>query len=153
MPIIDLAISKGSLSTYDRDRLLKRVGRIAIEYEGLSGSKFAEEFTWVYVHELPAANIRQISGEPNRPLYRFTFTTLQTLLDNASKHRLGEAVARVVYEIEGREWDEREAYNRVWTFFDDYRQGDWIVGAQINSIEALRAEVDRERARTRGGSQ
>lgn len=146
MPIIDLTLAEGTLSKEDRDKLLDKVGRIAIDYEGLSGSKFAEAFTWVYVHELPAAHVTQISGAPAKPVYRFTFTTLQTLLDNESKHRLGEEVARAVYDIEGAAWDEGEAYNRVWTFFDDYRQGDWIVGARINSIKGLRAEVDAERA-------
>ena len=147
MPIVDLTIAEGTLSAEARERLLDKIGRIAIDYEGLSGSKFAEAFTWVYLHELPAANVTQISGKPTKPLYRFTFTTLQTLLDNDSKHRLGEDVARAVYEIEGAAWDEREAYNRVWVFFDDYRQGDWIVGAEINSIKALREEVQRERAK------
>lgn len=146
MPIVDLTIAEGTLSAEDRERLLDKVGRIAIDYEGLSGSKFAEAFTWVYVHELPATHVSQIAGKPPKPLYRFTFTTLQTLLDNESKHRLGEYVARAVYEIEGAAWDEGEAYNRVWVFFDDYRQGDWIVGATINSIKALREEVEKERA-------
>ena len=147
MPIVDLTVAKDSLSDAEKKRLLDRVGRIAIDYEGLSGSKFAESFTWVYLHELSAANVSQISGTPAKPLYRFTFTTLQTLLDNDSKHRLGEDVARAVYEIEGAAWDEKEAYNRVWVFFDDYRQGDWIVGGQINSIKALRTEVEKERAK------
>ncbi len=146
MPIVDLTIAEGTLSAEDRERLLDKVGRIAIDYEGLSGSKFAEAFTWVYVHELPATHMSQISGKPPKPLYRFTFTTLQTLLDNESKHRLGEDVARAIYEIEGATWDEGEAYNRVWVFFDDYRQGDWIVGATVNSIKALREEVEKERA-------
>ncbi len=147
MPIVDLTIAEGTLGAEEREQLLDRVGRIAIDHEGLSGSKFAEDFTWVYVHELPASHVGQVSGKPAKPLYRFTFTTLQTLLDNESKHRLGEAVARAVYEIEGSPWDAREAYNRVWVFFDDYRQGDWIVGAEINSINALRAEVEKDRAK------
>lgn len=147
MPIVDLTLAEGALSAEDRERLLDKVGRIAIDYEGLSGSKFAEAFTWVYVHELPATHVTQVSGTPSKPLYRFTFTTLQTLLDNESKHRLGGDVARAVYEAEGAAWNAQEAYNRVWVFFDDYRQGDWIVGGEINSIKALRTEVEKERAK------
>ena len=147
MPIVDLTVAEGALEDQKRQELLDRVGRIAIVYEGLSGSKFAESFTWVYLHELPAANVTQVSGVPPKPLYRFVFTTLQTLLDNESKHRLGEEVARAVYDIEGSKWDAKEAHNRVWVFYDDYRQGDWIVGGQINAIKDLRAEVEKERAK------
>lgn len=147
MPIVDLTVAEGTLPAKQREKLLDKVGRIAIDYEGLSGSKFAEAFTWVYLHELPGTHVGQISGKPPKPLYRFTFTTLQTLLDNDAKHRLGEDVARAVYETEGTEWNEDEAYNRIWVFFDDYRQGDWIVGGRINSIKALRAEVEKERAK------
>lgn len=147
MPIIDLTIAERTLSDEGKERLLDKVGQIALRYEGLSGSPFAESFTWIYLHELPAQHITQASGHPPKPLYRFTFTTLQTLLDNESKHRLGEEVARAVYAIEETPWDEAEAYNRVWVFFDDYRQGDWIVGSRINSIKGLKAEVDLEKAR------
>ena len=145
MPIVDLTIAAGTLGSDEREQLLDRVSRIAIEYEGLAGSKFAESFTWLYVFELPSTHVRQVPGTPPRPIYRFTFTTLQTLLDNEAKHRLGQDVARAVFEIEGREWDEEEAYNRVWVFFNDYRQGDWIVGGRINSIQSLRDRVEGER--------
>ena len=145
MPIIDLTLAKDTLAPEALERLIDKVGHIALEYEGLEGSRFAEQFTWTYVHELPAVHIGQIAGRPAKPIYRFVFTTLQALLDDQSKHRLGERVARAVYEAEGRPWDEPEAYNRVWVFFDDYRQGDWIVGARINSIKALRAKVEEQR--------
>lgn len=75
MPIIDLTISKETLSTENRNKLLDKVGQLAIGYEGLSGSKFAEDFTWIYVHELPTTHVSQYSGKPPKPLYRFVFTT------------------------------------------------------------------------------
>ncbi len=146
MPVIDITIPQGALSAEAKKELPAVLGRIAIGYEGLSGSVFAEEFTWVYIHELPAMNVTQVSGTPPKPIYRLVFTTLVTLLDDDSKQRLGTDVARAIYEMEGTPWDEGEAYNRVWTFFDDVRQGDWIVGARVNTIRALRAEVEKERA-------
>ncbi len=147
MPIIDLTIAEGTLSGEAKERLLDKASQIALRYEGLSGSRFAESFTWVYLHELPAHHVTQASGQPPKPLYRFTFTTLQTLLDNESKHRLGEEVARAGYELEQTPWNEAEAYNRIWVFFDDYRQGDWIVGSRINSIKALRNQVEQENSK------
>lgn len=146
MPIIDLTIAEGTLSAEARERLLGNVSRIAIEYEGLAGSEFAERFTWVYTQELPNERVRQVPGPPPKPLYRFAFTTLEGLLDDEAKKRLGQDVARAVYEVEGTAWDEEEAYNRVWVFFDDYRQGDWIVGGRVNAIHALRERVEAERA-------
>lgn len=146
MPVIDITIPEGALSPEAKKELPETIGRIAIGYEGLSGSRFAEEFTWVYIHELPATLVTQVSGKPPKPIYRFVFTTLTTLLDDNSKHRLGTDVARAVYALEGTPFDEEEAYNRVWTFFDDVRQGDWIVGARINTIKSLRAVVEKEQA-------
>lgn len=146
MPVIDITIPEGALSAEAKQKLPETIGRIAIGYEGLSGSRFAEAFTWVYVHELPATHVTQVSGPPPKPIYRLVFTTLTTLLDDERKKRLGTDVARAIYELEGSAWDAQEAYNRVWTFFDDVRQGDWIVGAQVNSIATLRAAVEKERA-------
>jgi Pycsar effector protein len=105
--------SEGTLRAKNLERLLDKVGRISMDFEGFSGSKFAEEITWIYVHELPAAHVSWISVKPPKPLYHFTLTTLQMLLDNESKRRLGEDVVRAVYEIEGSAWDEREAWKRV----------------------------------------
>ena len=146
MPVIDITIPQGALSNEAREALPATLGRIAIGYEGLSGSRFAEEFTWVYVHELPATHVTQVSGALPKPIYRVRFTTLQTLLDDDRKERLGTDVARAIYEAEGSPWDEKEAHNRVWTFFEDVRQGDWIVGARVNHIEELRQAVEKERA-------
>ncbi len=57
MPVIDITLPRGALPAKAKKALPSTLGRIAIEYEGLSGSKFAEDFTWVYVHELPAENL------------------------------------------------------------------------------------------------
>lgn len=148
MPVIDITIPEGALGPEAQAQLPETIGRIALGYEDLSGSRFAEAFTWVYVHELPATTVTQVSGVPPKPIYRLVFTTLTTLLDDKRKHRLGIDVARAIYALEDSAWDEQEAYNRVWTFFDDVRQGDWIVGAQVNSITTLRAAVEKERAET-----
>ncbi len=144
MPIIDITFPKGALSDNARRALPVDLGRIAIAYEGLSGSRFAEEFTWLYVHEL--AVVTQVSGALEKPIYRVRFTTLQTLLDDDSTKRLGVDTARAIYEAEGSPWNAREANNRVWTFFEDVRQGDWIAGDQVNNLKDLRAAVADEQA-------
>ena len=146
MPVIDIHIPEGALSREAKEALPAEIGRIAIGHEGLEGSRFAEAFTWVFIHEMPAAHVTQVSGAPPKPIYRLRFTTLQTLLNSEKKARLGADVARAIYEAEGSRWDADEAYNRVWVFFEDVREGDWIVGDRINSIESLRAKVAEEKA-------
>lgn len=146
MPTIDVEFPRGALSDRAKQDLPDRLGQIALEYEGLKGSPFAEAFTWVYLHELPAEHVTQVSGEPAKPIYRLRFTTLQSLLNHDAKHQLGIDVARAIYDAEGSEWDEVEAYNRVWTFFEDVREGDWIVGARINNIKSLREKAREEQA-------
>lgn len=138
MPTIDIEFPKGALTEKAKQELPDLLGQIALGHEGLKGSPFAESFTWVYLHELPAAHVTQVSGAPSKPIYRLRFTTLQSLLNNDVKHQLGVDVARAIYKAEGSEWDEEEAYNRVWTFFEDVREGDWIVGARINNVKSLR---------------
>ena len=69
------------------------------------------------MHELPAENLTQVSGVAPKPLYRVRFTTLETLLDDDGKKRLGADVARAIYEAEGSAWDEREAQNPHWVSF------------------------------------
>lgn len=144
MPVIDIQYQTGSLSETAKTTLPIKIGEIALNYEGLEGSQFAREFTWVYLHEMPEGHVTQVSGIPPKPIYRLRFTTLQSLLNNESKHRLGDEVARVIYEAEGSKWDEEEAYNRVWVFFEDVREGDWIAGARINSLKGLNEKVEQE---------
>ena len=144
MPTIDIEFPQGALTDEAKRSLPDKLGQIALGYEGLQGSPFAEAFTWVYLHELPAEHVTQVSGSLAKPIYRLRFTTLQSLLSHEAKHQLGVDVARAIYEAEGSEWDEEEADNRVWTFFEDVREGDWIVGARINSIKSLRNKAAKE---------
>lgn len=146
MPIIDISFPQGALSEQAKQDLPNVLGQIALGYEGLKGSRFAEAFTWVYVNELPQAQVTQVSGTPPKPIYRVRFTTLQTLLDDESKKRLGVDTARAIYQAEATSWNAREAHNRVWTFFEKIRQGDWIVGDQVNRIEDLKAAAAKELA-------
>lgn len=144
MPIIDITLPKNALPKNAVEELPNRVGQIALKHEGLSGSRFAESFTWVYTNEIPSSHLVQVSGSPPKPIYRFVFTTLQGLLDQKRKHELGIEVAKAVYDLEGSEWNAEEAHNRVWVFFDDVREGDWTVGENINNIADLRARAEKE---------
>ncbi len=141
MPVIDISLQRNALSQEARERLPGIIGQIALGYEGLKGSSFAEAFTWVYTTEFPDENLVQVSGAPPKPIYRFTFTTLQGLLDQRNKHDLGVDVAKAVYKLEGAKWDPVEAHNRVWVFFNDVREGDWIVGSRINNIADLKEKA------------
>ena len=147
MPIIDATIQEGALSEEALKQLPEIVGQIALKYEGLTGSSFAEGFTWVYTHRVPSSHLVQVSGPPPKPLYRFLFTTLEGLIDQKSKHQLGVEVAKAIYELEGSVWNEDEAHNRVWVFFNDVREGDWVVGASVNNLPDLRARVEKEKSR------
>ncbi len=144
MPIIDITIPEGALDEKIKAALPAKLGQIALGYEGLSGSRFAEAFTWVYTHELPATHVTQVSGSPAKPIYRVRLTTLRNLLDDESKKQLGADIARAVYDAEGSPWDEQEAHNRIWIFFDDVREGDWIVGSRVNRLQELREAVEQE---------
>ncbi len=138
-------MSDNALSTEAKKELPGVLGQIALGYEGLIGSKFAESFTWVYTHELPSSNVTQVSGPPSKPIYRVTLTTLQTLLDDDRKKCLGVDIAKAIYKAEGSQWDAQEAHNRIWVFYNDVRQGDWIVGAKVNNIPELRDAANQER--------
>jgi len=146
MPIIDITMPENALSDQAKALLPEKLGQIALGYEGLKGSRFAEEFTWLYTHELPAKNVTQVAGPLQKPIYRIRFTTLETLLDDERKKNLGVDVAHAIYELEGSQWNEQEAHNRIWVFFEDVRQGDWIAGAEVNNIPDLRKAVEQERA-------
>ncbi len=135
-----------ALTDKAKDELPTKLGSLALGYEGLKGSHFAEEFTWVYIHEVPSNRVTQVAGPLKKPIYRIRFTTLETLLDDESKKNLGVDVAHAIYELEGSEWNEPEAYNRIWVFFEDVRQGDWIAGARVNNIPDLQKAVEQERA-------
>ncbi len=50
MPIIDITMPENALSDQAKAALPEKLGQIALGYEGLKGSRFAEKFTWVFTH-------------------------------------------------------------------------------------------------------
>lgn len=57
MPIIDIEVPSGALADNVKHELMNKLGNVAINYEGLSGSQFAKEFTWLYIHEAFTAGV------------------------------------------------------------------------------------------------
>ena len=68
--------------------------------------------------------------------------------DAVTSHSLRHSFAQAIYELEDSPWNADEAHNRVWTFFEDFREGDWMAGDRINSTRAIREALEAEKACT-----
>jgi len=103
---------ENALTDKAKEELPTKLGHLALGYEGLKGSHFAEKFTWVYTHEIPSKRVTQVAGPLQKPIYRIGFTTLQTLLDDESKKNLGVDVAHAIYELEGSQWEPKKIFKK-----------------------------------------
>ena len=147
MPMIDLFAPQGVLPAAALTALAGRVVEAVHLEEGYSGSQIAASVTWTYVHEMPQGCLL-VGTEPCRtPVYRVEVAAPIDSLDAAAKARLGEEIARLVFDAEGAAYDRAQA-GRVWCLFRDVAAGEWLAGERIASTSDIRAAVARERELT-----
>jgi phenylpyruvate tautomerase PptA (4-oxalocrotonate tautomerase family) len=137
--MIDISVQQGALPKAKLANLPAQVAQIALKYEGLQGSKIAERFTWILTHEMPAGTLVQADGPPPKPLYRIIITTICGLLSKEKKRLLATEVSKLIYDLEGAQWDPEEAAFRVWILFKDMEDGDWIDGDTVVTLDYVKA--------------
>ena len=136
MPMIDVSLPAGVLTTEQRDALAERLSATLLHWEGAEQFPFARQITNVYFDERPAGTI-YVAGEPatdNR--YRVLITIPEGAISDAErKAGLVDGVTRDVLEVEGG--DVEDDALRVWVFIHEVPDGHWGGAGRIFQLRDI----------------
>jgi phenylpyruvate tautomerase PptA (4-oxalocrotonate tautomerase family) len=130
MPMIDVTLTEGALSSEARDALADRLTTTLLEAEGAADIPFSRQITLVYFDERPAEMVYVAGERSTDPRYRLLVTIPEgSIKDDARKASLVEQLTKDVLEAAGEEGD--EASFRVWVFIHEVPDGHWAGAGRV----------------------
>lgn len=142
MPLMDVTYPQGALSPDARDALIEQLTTVLLRAERAPDTEFFRNVTWVYAHELPAANV-YVGGRPaQQPVFRIEARVPAGALSDRRKQELVEAATAAV--VEHSELTAEESL-RVFVLVTDVPDGNWGAAGNVIQFEQLRAAAAAQR--------
>ena len=130
MPMIDVTLPEGALTTDARNALADRLTTTLLEAEGAADIPFSRQITLVYFDERSAGSIYVAGAPASDARYRLLVTIPEgSITDDAKKAELVERLTKDVLDAAGEEGD--EASFRVWVFIHEVPDGHWGGAGRI----------------------
>jgi len=124
MPMIDVTLPEGTLTTGARDALADRLTTTLLHWEGAGELPFARQISWVYFDERPQGSMYVAGEAAAEPRYRVLVTIPQgAIKEDERKEGLVADITRDILAAEGVEGDEHAM--RVWVFVHEVPDGHW----------------------------
>jgi len=124
MPMIDVTLPEGALTTDARDALAERLTTTLLHWEGAGDLPFARQISWVYFDERPQGSMYVAGEAAAEPRYRVLVTIPQgAIKEDERKEGLVADITRDILAAEGLEGDEHAM--RVWVFVHEVPDGHW----------------------------
>ena len=132
MPMIDVTLPEGALTTDARNELAERLTTTLLKWEGAADLPFTRQISLVYFDERPSGSI-YVAGEPTDDArYRVLITIPQgAITEDERKAGLVEEITREVLAAEGADADDLGAAMRVWVFVHEVPDGHWGGAGRI----------------------
>lgn len=146
MPIMDVTYPEGALSPAARDELIEELTTVLLRAERAPDTEFFRSVTWVFVHELPAANVYTAGRPAEAPIFRIEATTPQGALSDRRREELVGAATDAVKRIAEVPDDE---LLRVFVLCHEIDEGSWGAAGQVVRFAALREAAAAERAQAK----
>ncbi len=144
MPLIDLTIPEGSISTERSAALLDELATTLLHWEGAPDTEFFRSITWAYLHEIPANRVA-VGGRPGgTPRFRVDITVPEGALSQRRKDGLIAGVHSAVVAAAGLDANSAEALH-VFTLIREVPEGSWGAAGQAVQFENLKAAASAER--------
>jgi phenylpyruvate tautomerase PptA (4-oxalocrotonate tautomerase family) len=130
MPMIDVTLPEGALSSDARDALAERLTTTLLHWEGAGELPFARQIAWVYFDERPEGSV-YVAGEPAaQARYRVLVTIPEgAIKEDERKAGLVAEITREILAAEGAEGDDQAM--RVWVFIHEVPDGHWGGAGRI----------------------
>ncbi|MEA2271618.1 MAG: hypothetical protein QOI98_326 [Solirubrobacteraceae bacterium] len=130
MPLIDLTVPEGALTSEAREALLPDLVDRMLKWEGAPDTDFFRAITWIHVHELPAQDVTAAGRPVTEPIFRLNITVPAGALSDRRKAGLVDDLTKAVLEHTGLA-DDPSAPMRVWVVIAEVTDGNWAAGGQI----------------------
>lgn len=141
MPMIELTVPEGTLSTQDADRLLDDLSSCLRRWEQAPDTTFFRQITWAYLHEVTPQRVR-VDGTA-APRYRVEVTVPDGVFSQRRKDGLIAEVHELIATAVGL--DPEQAL-QVWTLIREVPDGNWGAGGRTVHYEQLKALAAGQRA-------
>jgi phenylpyruvate tautomerase PptA (4-oxalocrotonate tautomerase family) len=130
VPLIDLTVPEGALTSEAREALLPDLVDRMLKWEGAPDTDFFRAITWIHVHELPAQDVTAAGRPVTEPIFRLNITVPAGALSDRRKAGLVDDLTKAVLEHTGLA-DDPSAPMRVWVVIAEVTDGNWAAGGQI----------------------
>ena len=140
MPMIDITMTEGALSSEPRQKLMNELSDIVLKYEGFEGNEMAKQFAFAWINELKKENFTKEGQIPDEAYYRLLITTPEGAVDEKDKSALVREVTQAVMRAEGSEYTS-ENRRRVFCILDTVTEGNWGGSGRILHLQALRERI------------
>jgi len=139
MPMLDVYIPDGALTTEVEDDLVARLTDLLLTHEGVNPENArARELAWVWVHR-PARVF--VAGEPaDRPRYKLVPQVPEGQYDDQRRAAIVAEATEAVLDAEERMGRTRDP-NIVWVFPTEIPDGTWGGAGQIMRLGDIVALV------------
>ena len=127
MPMIDLTLPRGALSSEQLQTLMHRAVKTLMWWEKIPDTPEARKIAWAFVNEIDAKHVYVGGLSPALPRYRFRVHTIDGLMDDRAKQGVIRDLTKLVLETEGVPHDLENA-GRVWCILREYPRMNWGIG-------------------------
>lgn len=136
MPIIDVSLSQGILSTQKKNELAQSLTQCLLNCDVSRDNPRAHGINWCYIHEIPEGEVF-VGGEPEKKShYRIEITLMQGAMSEQIKQQIVTDMTQVVLSLEGQQINPLNAA-RVWIIFHEITDGNWAAGGRIYRLQDL----------------
>ena len=128
MPLLDVTIPEGALTSENEDALLARLTDVLLEHEGADPSNpVVRQIAWVFLHR--PAKVFVAGAAAPEPRYKVVTSTPEGQMDDERRASMVAAVTEAILDAE--EGAHPRDPGRVWVFPTDVPDGTWGAAGQV----------------------
>jgi phenylpyruvate tautomerase PptA (4-oxalocrotonate tautomerase family) len=144
MPMIDLVLPEGSLSTAAKEKLSSTLWETALRWEGIEATKGPASVAWVYLDERPREHISVGGRPPTQNIYRFNVRVMVGFMD---QERIDGMVAELTKSVLAADGTVGDGNPQVFCIIEEIPSGTWGIDGKVWStvFTAQTLGLDRQR--------